>query len=377
MRAKQSTTQFPQSSLAQTILPSTDSGRGRKSRGAEAPEAAVAPPAPAPPAAPDPAPPVWSTPSPASAPPAPTAAPLWAPAPDWGAPSTSRFGTAPAPLGTAPANPQFGVAPVTDCPTNYPAAPGFPPQPHYADSPGGDYLPPLTAGQWVPQHFGSQYGVTPAAPPAYGPPPFGAPGYGGYPVGATPGRSTASRVLIGLAIAVLGIIGVGILAAIAIPVFLNQRDKPVPVTLVLPQTLEGSPQLNSASFQQLESNAESTVFPANTVFSDPQAAVYGNAGAPSFVIMAAKITSRPTASDRTSYWNAIARSGSDKQITLTKVPPGALGGTTECGLANSDVPFEVCFSLDNSAAVYVIVYTSDLVQGTLLAQKLREDVEHH
>ena len=68
----------------------------------------------------------------------------------------------------------------------------------------------------------------------------------------------------------------------------------------------------------------------------------------------------------------VARGIGEDQITLTKVPPGALGGTTECGLANGDTPFEVCFSLDNSAAVYVIVYTSDFVQGTLLAQKLRQ-----
>ena len=121
MRAKQSTTQFPPSSLAQTILPSAANDRGRKSRGARAPEPAVTPAAPLPAAVPEP---VQAPMEFAGAPAAPdAAAPVWAPppaqtaAPDWGPTSTSRF----------------GGAPVTDYPTNYPAAPGFPPQPHYAE----------------------------------------------------------------------------------------------------------------------------------------------------------------------------------------------------------------------------------------------------
>ena len=140
MRAKQTTTQFPPSSLAQTILPSAANDRGRKSRRADAPVPAAAPPAPVPrpvqapmefagaPAAPEAAAPVWAAPSPPSAPPA---APVWAPppaqttAPDWGTSSASRFGNAPAAFGG------IGSAPVTDYPTNYPAAPGFPPQPVY------------------------------------------------------------------------------------------------------------------------------------------------------------------------------------------------------------------------------------------------------
>jgi hypothetical protein len=392
MRAKQSTSQLTQSSLAQTILPSAPTGRGRKSRSAEPPAPVVETPpppsaVPAPlqapmefagaPTTPEPAAPVWSPPSP----PAQTTAPAWSPpapaaAPDWRM-STSRFGNAPAAFGNAPANPQFGSAPATEYPVNYPAAPGFPPQPHYADSPAADYPPSATAGQWAPQHAAQHHGGTQTAPPGYGPPPFGAPGYGGYPVGATPGRSTASRVLIALAITVVGIIGIGIIAAVAIPVFLSQRDKPVPVTLVLPQTLEGSTKLDSPALEQVQSTVESTVFPDRTVFSDPQAAFWGN-GAPTFGVVAAKLVHRPTQSQAADYWNGVTRGATQDQVTLTNVPPGALGGTTECGMATGeDIPFLMCFSLDNSAAVYVIVYTSDMVQGTLMAEKLRGDIETH
>ena len=293
MRAKQPTTQYPQSSLAQTILPSAANDRGRKSRGAHAPEPAAPPAAPvaaplAPAAVPASSPaPMEFAGAPArrptshrkhAAPPAPAwapqrpprllllsglrrphrpRAPVWAPppsaparapAPDWGTGSASRFGNAPAAFGSAPANPQFASAPVTDYPTNYPAAPGFPPQPHYTDTPGGGYLPP-----------------------AYAAPPVGPPGYGGYPTGAPQGRSTASRVVIGVAIAVVALIAIGV----AIPVFLSQR-KPVPVTLVLPQSLEGSTKLDSAAFQQVDSTVESTAFADHTVFTEPQAAFWGN-----------------------------------------------------------------------------------------------------
>jgi hypothetical protein len=394
MRAKQSTTQLTQSSLAQTILPSAANGRGRKSHSAEPPapvvETSPLPPpsaVPAPlqtpmefagaPAVPGLAAPVWSPPSPPPPPPpAQTTAPAWSPptpaaAPDWGM-SASRFGSAPAAFGSAPANPQFGSAPATNYPVNYPAAPGFPPQPHYADSPATDYLPPVTAGQWVPQHAAPHHGGTQTAPPAYGPPPFGAPGYGGYPIGATPGRSTGSRVLIGLAIVLVGIVAI----AVAIPVFLSQR-KPVPVTLVLPQNLEGSTKLDSPALEQVQSTVESTVFPDRSVFNDPQAAFWGN-GTPTFGVVAAKLVHRPTQSQTDGYWKGVERGATQDQVTLTKVPPGALGGTTECGMATGeDVSFLMCFSLDNSAAVYVIVYTSDMVQGTLMAEKLRGDIETH
>jgi hypothetical protein len=149
MRAKQPATQLPPSSLAMTILPSAANDRGRKSRAVAEPVAASPAPAAAPEAvpaplqapmefagapAPDLAPPAWAQ-------PAETAAPAWAspppapaPAPDWGTGSASRFGNAPAAFGSAPTNPQFGNVPATDYPTNYPAAPGFPPQPVYAGS---------------------------------------------------------------------------------------------------------------------------------------------------------------------------------------------------------------------------------------------------
>ena len=124
MRAKQPTTSFTQTSLAQTILPSAENARGRKSRGAGTPVPPPAPPAQA--WAPPPSPPaqVWSPPPSVPAP---------ASAPDWGTPSASRFGSAPAAFASAPTSPQFGGATVTD----YPVAPGFPPQPVLPGAPLG------------------------------------------------------------------------------------------------------------------------------------------------------------------------------------------------------------------------------------------------
>jgi hypothetical protein len=397
MRAKQPTTQYPQSSLAQTILPSAANDRGRKSRGAEAPEPVAAPPAPAaapmpspapmefagapaapyvappplappappsaPPAAPAWAPPPAQTAAPAWAPPpAQTAAPVWAPppsapaqapAPDWGMPSASRFGNAPAAFGNAPANPQFASAPVTDYPTNYPAAPGFPPQPQYPDAPGAGYLAPVTAGQWVPQHGGSQFGAPQSAPPSYGPPTFGAPGYGGYPIGATPGRSTASRVLIALAITVAAFVGIGILAAVAIPVFLSQRDKPAARNVVLPAMLLEQQKVTDDAALNADTTAQISSMQQDLAgITQAQAAYYGQAGQPLFAVTAAKLPDQPTAADRQQFFKA---TGVRNDMTLATEGSGPFGGSMECGATTVlGGALTMCVSLDSAAVIVVI-----------------------
>jgi hypothetical protein len=388
MRAKQATTQLPQSSLAQTILPSAANDRGRKSRRAEAPEPVRAPPVPpAPAAVPEPlqapteftqAPtaPVWAP------PPAQTAAPVWAPppsapapaaAPDWGM-TTSRFGNAPAAFGNAPANPQFASAPVTDYPTSYPAAPGFPPQPQYADTPGAGYLAPVTAGQWVPQHGGSQFGAPQSAPPSYGPPTFGAPGYSGYPIGATPGRSTASRVLIALAITVAAFVGIGILAAIAIPVFANKHHpKTVARLALLPDTLVDQQKIVSPEFS---GDTASQIAQLRRTIPDvlqANAAYYGQGGLPVFSVAAGNLYPSPTAADAKSFFGTSAGAGS---ISFTPVGSGPYGGWMECGGGTvNGQPMTTCASLDNAAVVIVSAANTTPSDLAILTRQIITSVE--
>ncbi|MGH8890111.1 MAG: hypothetical protein ACRDV3_10215, partial [Acidothermaceae bacterium] len=84
----------------------------------------------------------------------------------------------------------------------------------------------------------------PAYPPVAGPPvAFPQAGYPAGP-GFAPPAKKRSRTLIVLLSVLGGIVGIIILAAIAVPVVLNQQ-KPVPVTLTLPTNLEGATQLTT------------------------------------------------------------------------------------------------------------------------------------
>ncbi|MGH8888533.1 MAG: hypothetical protein ACRDV3_02085, partial [Acidothermaceae bacterium] len=109
-----------------------------------------------------------------------------------------------------------------------------------------------------------------------------------------------------------------------------------------------------------------------------QAAVYARPDSTGFVVGTGKLLHRPTSKQRDEFMTGFAKGASTQySMTMTKVPAGPLGGTTECGtLQTADTPAVICISMDNSAVVVAIVYTSDLAQGTVLASQLRSDVEH-
>jgi len=232
-----------------------------------------------------------------------------------------------------------------------------------------------------------------AAPLAAGPPasfqPLGGPPAAfqpaGYPIGYPTGlaypppvkkRNTALIVVLSV---VGAFIGIAILVAIAIPVFLNQR-KPDPVTLTMPTTLEGSAQITTAAAQQVTSTMVSEFSTDSAKYATGfRAGLYGQGAGPAFLVSTGKLTRRPTATDRQTFVSQFAKGAQQTTpISMVPVPPGPLGGTTDCGLADAsgDESAVMCISIDNSAIVFVAVYTSDLTQGTLLATQLRSDVEH-
>ena len=336
-------------------------------------------------------------PAPASAPlaaPSSLAAPTWSPAPL--TPSQSSFVSAPH-LG---AERQFG-ADTFGASSQYGPPAQFAPPPQYAPPP--QFSPPAQFPQ--PAQFGSPAQFAPPAhqPAAYQPaafppptnPPSGyqpnhfepqgyaAPGYqaqGYAPPGQaqpyqnfppTGGRSTGAKVAIGV---VVGVVVLLVLAAI--PVVLSRQ--PVAVTLTLAPTIEGSSRLDTPANEQLAASAKEQAFGNQTLFSDPQAAVYGDSGAPSFVIVAAKLVHRPTATEAAGFWKGTQNGASKVGATFVNVPPGPLGGTSKCSVIEAGSrQVLACLSLDNSALVYVIVYTDDLATGSVLAEQVRADVEHH
>jgi len=190
-----------------------------------------------------------------------------------------------------------------------------------------------------------------------------------------PKRTNPALVIAGV---VGGVVVVGILAAIAIPVVLAQQ-KPKPVTLTLPATFDGSPRVTNSTAQQatdLVAQGLSGALPRVTGNFD--AAVYSAGTSPAVLVAAGKLTRRPTSEDKARFFQGMNNAqGTDDPVTLAAVPPGPLGGMTECGLANSSqTPAVVCVSIDDSAIVFVAVYTSDITQGTMTALEVRSTVEH-
>jgi hypothetical protein len=230
----------------------------------------------------------------------------------------------------------------------YPTSPGYPPQPHYAAHLDAIAFTAAPAAPWIPQH---------AAPGAYN--------TGG-------GRSTASKVLIGLAIAVLGLVVLGILGAIAVPVFLS-KQKPANRNVVLPATLVDQQRLSDPGL------ASDTTFEVTNMQqhipggSQTQAAYYGLDGVPTFMVVAGKLARRPTTEDVNAFFSS---SGTAADPTLTKMGSGQFGGTLECGAATVDgKALTTCASIDSAAAIIVIAANTTPSQLAIITRQVIGSVE--
>jgi hypothetical protein len=385
-----------ESPYSTTILPAKDSGRAPKraaarAANAPAPAAEVAPPAPIAEA------PVYIPTH------APVAAPIVAPEP--------------APVYAPPA--QAFAAPATNYPVQYPSAPGFPPQPPYAETAhvadSASWAPPAPsapAGPPAPVGYPSapyQPAYQPAAyQPAAFPPPtnppsgyqpnrfepqgYAAPGYQaqgyappGYPPPGqaqpyqnfppTSGRSAGSKVLIGLAIGVVGFVVLAILAAIAIPVFLSQRAKTANRNVVLPGILLEQPQVHNTNLDTAMSNAVANLQNSMTGLTETRGAYYGPADQPLFAVVAGRLPNRPTAADENSFFTAIA---ADDKLThgFTPTGSGPYGGKMECGQAiAAEAPITFCASVDSAAVVLIIGFSQSSDQTAILARQIIGSIE--
>ena len=412
MRGKTSpATRVFESPYATDILPAKDAGR--VSKRAATPAAEVAPPEPLAEA------PVYiPTHGPVAAPaPAPVAIPAPAPAPApaqaYAAPPPTPAYEPPAPV-YAPPPPAF-AAPVTDYPAHYPSAPGFPPQPPYAEAAqvaapalSAPMAPPAPVGypsaSYQPTSQPAPYQPAPYQPAAYAPPPnppssyqpsrfepqgfaasgYQTPGYAppGYlpPAQAQPfqnfpptsGRSAGAKVLIGLALVVGGFVVLGILAAIAIPVFLSQRAKPANRNIVLPSVLLDQQRLSSADLDASVAAEVASLQKHTPGGSQAQAAFYGQGGLPTFLVVAGKPGRRPTPADTKAFFST--QSGGE--LTFTPVANGPFGGTMECGPATANgVAATICGSVDDAGVVYILGFNTSPSQLAIVTREILGVIE--
>jgi hypothetical protein len=225
--------------------------------------------------------------------------------------------------------------------------PPAPPAPSYGGSYGGStaQLP---------------YAVSAPAYPTYPPPQAFPTAYRPAP----PGRSTGMKVLLGLAIALGGFVVLSILAAVAIPTFLDQGERGLvaKTTVSIPEAVGGTPRMYGGLATQIEQDLTSLPGPGQHL-----AGVYGTGAVPSFAVTVAK--AHMSASGRRAFMAGAQRDGG---VGLVKVDPGALGGEMRCGPATEGST--VCVFVDPAAYGAIAVFGGTDPAGT--ARAIRAAVEH-
>lgn len=223
----------------------------------------------------------------------------------------SRFGT-PAAGPTPPPVDRFG---------NPMAPPGAPVSVPTGAAPSG-------FGQPAQPGFGQ-----PAQPGQFGAPNPVTPGYYGPP--HTPARSGFPKWAIALIVVVAAVPLLGIIAAVAIPVFLNQRNQAdlKATSVSLPATI---------GTMTLSTSAADTKIATDTIANysdghvrDVVAGVYANTDGSRTIVVAGKATKPFTPSDVSSGSRDLTTgflNGAKVQSPgVTTAPAGSLGGTMSCG----------------------------------------------
>ena len=206
-------------------------------------------------------------------------------------------------------------------------------------------------------------GAATVAPPA----PSAVPGWPPYT-----GQPLSGGALAGLiAAAAFGaVLLVGILAAVAIPVFLQARDRAqaANTSVVMPEQVVGLSRLHDTRSLQMEEQLRAQ--PGN-----PVVGVFGSAGS---VRAAVAVTRHSMSSqDQRDYFAGAEtawQSQGTSQMTFTPVDPGSLGGAMRCGTAQSQ-QFTICLFVDPGAFGTITLF-GELAGSTDTPVAIREAVEH-
>ena len=237
--------------------------------------------------------------------------------------------------------------------------PGGPPGPGYGPPPAQPYGTPPARPQQQPYGAPQQHSF---APPPLPVSPYAQPPRQAYhPV---PRRSRAVTALIVVAVTVVGVIGLGVLAAIAIPVFLHQRTRAEwrATTVALPETFEGGQRIAAAPDLQPQTPLGMARMDVGNYRTD--------AGVRLFVV-AAKALDPQSVEDQAEARRGLLAGLASQGTVLQEKDAGALGGWFGCGTVNS-TPSTACVATDHGSVVAIIVSGSD--DPAAEALRLREAV---
>lgn len=204
----------------------------------------------------------------------------------------------------------------------------------------------------------------PAAPGPYPPGGFPPPVWG-QPAHVAPPTAMSSgvKVLIGLAVGLAALVVIGILAAIAIPVFLNQRS-----AMTTPPVVLGLPRMTDAA-----SLAEAERFLALPMPGHKVAASYGRDGQPVVVVGGSSHPMRQ--GEVQDFFQGAERryTQSAAFLRFVDVDPGTRGGEMRCaGMTTDRGPATLCLFADRRGYGVITVYGTD---GQALAVQVRNEVE--
>jgi hypothetical protein len=162
---------------------------------------------------------------------------------------------------------------------------------------------------------------------------------------------------------------VGIVAAIAVPALLDQRAKAVAArtTVSVPEQLLGMPRLTDPVSAQGERGMEGLPGPGDHV-----AGVYGT-GAVRVLVGVGQY--HLTQKDQREFLARARSEATGRDLHLTDVEAGALGGTMRCGAAAVAVQLTLCVFVDaGSYGIVVVSGPADDPTGT--ARAAREAFVH-
>jgi hypothetical protein len=183
-----------------------------------------------------------------------------------------------------------------------------------------------------------------------------------------PRRSGLPGWAVVLISAVAGLFVVGILAAIAIPVFISQREKAQwqATTVSLPATLNGADRNTTATANTLATTFANDGIPLENI------GIYGPIGPDVVIIFAVKtpIAATPAqrAAERAEFERGFAVPGSSSLVLTPQADPGKLGGELSC---DSSQGVQICVATDANS-IFALVTGAKAVAPATLTRQARE-----
>lgn len=239
-------------------------------------------------------------------------------------------------------------------------------------APPNQFAPP--GQRAVPNQFGPppiQFGTAPVTPFGAEPPAA----YSPYPVaqkrGGMPGWAIA---LIALGV---GFIIVAVLAAVAIPVFLDQRERErvASTTITFPEAVEGLPRSTDAEAQE---RLQSLLAGMPSGMRDPQGAIYTDGSAQTIVLMSARFP-RPAGPadmrDLMAGFDDGLVSNAPPGVTMSEPferEPGRLGGRIRCATMSGAATGQICMAADSASMLSITELSS--ASDPDLPRRVREAV---